>query len=321
MPPSTTFDNNSAEMGVVFKNADQLFIGRQIFVSQVKAEACVANLSIASDTFQAHDLAAHFMARRTAGGIVRNAASLAGNSMLVLEHIYQGEPFPSDLFTALAAIDAEIVTCKVSTGAESRSTVAELVGRVVKDPELASDLVIIRYHIPYGSSTDIVQAQKVALPGKVRQIAVEHVGKEVGLVTDLGPTRFVFCDAAEARERVVFDDIGIVVLRLEAGFPGSEPATIGLHVRTPGESRLFEQIDDQALAERRRRPLVGGDVAQLAGEAGDVVRLRRMHDAVGAGDQYAFRGQRAQIRILQAVREILVLEHHHHDAIERSPDR
>ena len=107
--------------------------------------------------------AAHFMARRTAGGIVRNAASLAGNSMLVLEHIYQGEPFPSDLFTALAAIDAEIVTCKVSTGAESRSTVAELVGRVVKDPELASDLVIIRYHIPYGSSTDIVQAQKVAL--------------------------------------------------------------------------------------------------------------------------------------------------------------
>jgi hypothetical protein len=36
------------------------------------------------------------MARRTAGTIVRNAATLAGNTMLVLTHIHASEPFPSD---------------------------------------------------------------------------------------------------------------------------------------------------------------------------------------------------------------------------------
>ena len=51
-----------------------------------------------------------FMARRTAGRIVRNAASLGGNTMLVLHHIAMGtgEPFPSDLLTALVAADASV---------------------------------------------------------------------------------------------------------------------------------------------------------------------------------------------------------------------
>ena len=50
------------------------------------------------------------MARRTAGRIVRNAASLGGNTMMVLKHIPKGtgEPFPSDLFTALVAVEARI---------------------------------------------------------------------------------------------------------------------------------------------------------------------------------------------------------------------
>src|SRR5689334_12583976 len=54
--------------------------------------------------------AALLMARRTAGRIVCNAASLAGNSMMVLHHIAKGtgDPFPSDLFTALDAIGATI---------------------------------------------------------------------------------------------------------------------------------------------------------------------------------------------------------------------
>src|SRR2546421_1346474 len=45
--------------------------------------------------------AAQFMARRTAGRIVRNAASLGGNTMLVLKHIAAGtgESFPSYIFT------------------------------------------------------------------------------------------------------------------------------------------------------------------------------------------------------------------------------
>ena len=62
--------------------------------------------------------AAHFMAHRTAGMIVRNAASLGGNTMLTLKHIHKGEPFPSDLLTALAAIDTEIEVLQISSGIE-----------------------------------------------------------------------------------------------------------------------------------------------------------------------------------------------------------
>ena len=58
-----------------------------------------------------------FMARRTAGRIVRNAASLAGNTMLVLKHIAAGtgEPFPSDLFTALVAVDARVTYLELAS--------------------------------------------------------------------------------------------------------------------------------------------------------------------------------------------------------------
>jgi xanthine dehydrogenase/oxidase len=108
--------------------------------------------------------AAHFMARRTAGMIVRNAASLGGNSMLVLKHIYEGEPFPSDLFTVLVAIDAKVVLRENSSGDEQRMAVAELINRVCETPTLADDIVLVRYHIPFGDKDrDIVLAQKVAL--------------------------------------------------------------------------------------------------------------------------------------------------------------
>src|ERR1051325_5125960 len=52
--------------------------------------------------------AAPYMIRRRAGTIVRNAASLAGNTMLVAAHVKEGEPFPSDLFPVLCAIRAKL---------------------------------------------------------------------------------------------------------------------------------------------------------------------------------------------------------------------
>ena len=64
-----------------------------------------------------------FMARRTAGRIVRNAATIAGNTMLVLKHIAAGtgEPFPSDLFTALVAVDARSrISCSRPPAGSSR---------------------------------------------------------------------------------------------------------------------------------------------------------------------------------------------------------
>ncbi|HYR12068.1 MAG TPA: molybdopterin cofactor-binding domain-containing protein, partial [Longimicrobium sp.] len=109
--------------------------------------------------------ALRFMARRTAGRIVRNAASLGGNTMLVLKHIASGTgaPFPSDALTALAAVGAEIEYLETESEGPLRASVTKLVERVVKDPGLAHRLVIVAYHIPRGGADDVVLAQKVAM--------------------------------------------------------------------------------------------------------------------------------------------------------------
>ncbi len=108
-----------------------------------------------------------FMARRTAGRIVRNAASLAGNTMLVLKHIAAGtgEPFPSDMFTALAAVDATIsflVLDAVGHFESRTATAAALVDAVLEDSTLLDRMVLVSYGLPLDRS-DVVLAQKVAL--------------------------------------------------------------------------------------------------------------------------------------------------------------
>jgi xanthine dehydrogenase/oxidase len=107
--------------------------------------------------------AAELMARRTAGTIVRNAATLGGNTMLVLAHIAEGEPFLSDLLTALAAIGAEIEFARTSTGERVRLDVGQLIAQAAADPAMHRDLLLLAYHLPAGEENDVVLAQKVAL--------------------------------------------------------------------------------------------------------------------------------------------------------------
>lgn len=109
-----------------------------------------------------------FMARRTAGRIVRNAASLGGNTMMVLKHIPKGtlEPFPSDLFTALVAVEARLSYLVLEEGGEFQQrteTAAALVAAVLKDPTLADRIVLTSYSLPLGDAKEPVLAQKVAL--------------------------------------------------------------------------------------------------------------------------------------------------------------
>lgn len=106
--------------------------------------------------------AMRLMARRTAGAIVRNAASLGGNTMLVLAHVWSGEPFPSDLATALVAADAEVtVWWALADGAPRRLPVSALIDEVVAEHKPLDGLVILSYHLPL-APTAIVYAQKVA---------------------------------------------------------------------------------------------------------------------------------------------------------------
>jgi xanthine dehydrogenase/oxidase len=113
--------------------------------------------------------ASWFMAQRTAGRIVRNAGSLGGNTMMVLKHIAEGtgEPFPSDLFTALDAIEAKIGYLELDASgnfAAATATVSELIRSIVENHALLDRIVLASYELPVGRLGDeVVLAQKVAL--------------------------------------------------------------------------------------------------------------------------------------------------------------
>ncbi len=107
--------------------------------------------------------ALELMARRTAGTLVRNAATLGGNSAMVLEHIHEGEAFPSDLFTALSAVETEISTVNLDDGTRRSFSVAELIAASVDKSVDPRRLLIVSYQIPRGSENEVVLAQKVAL--------------------------------------------------------------------------------------------------------------------------------------------------------------
>ncbi len=110
--------------------------------------------------------AALFMAKRTAGRIVRNAASIGGNAMLVFKHIAKGtgNPFPSDLLTALAAIDTNIEYIDPGKSANIKSsTIEELAMLIIGQPDLATRMVLVSFYIPFGGTNDVVLAQKTAL--------------------------------------------------------------------------------------------------------------------------------------------------------------
>jgi xanthine dehydrogenase/oxidase len=109
-----------------------------------------------------------YMARRTAGRIVRNAATIGGNTMLVLKHIPlgTGEPFPSDLFTTLYAVETKINYYLLDENYEFKEytkTAAELVEAIKNDPKLADAIVLKSYEIPLNDTDAVVFAQKVAL--------------------------------------------------------------------------------------------------------------------------------------------------------------
>jgi xanthine dehydrogenase/oxidase len=103
----------------------------------------------------------HYMARRTAGTIVRNAASLAGNTMLVVRNAVSGTPFPSDLFTVLTCLDTEV---DVSTGGDSiLIPLLDFVQRYNAEEAFRQTAIIAAYHIPLTAENEFARAYKVAL--------------------------------------------------------------------------------------------------------------------------------------------------------------
>lgn len=124
-------------------------------------------IEVLGDLGSAEDTAVgalRLMARRTAGAVVRNAATVAGNTMLVFEHIERGEPVTSELMTAMVAVGAEITVWQPLLGEEpARLPLSDLLDRVVDDPVLLTGLVIRELHLPLLPPELRVFAQKVAV--------------------------------------------------------------------------------------------------------------------------------------------------------------
>jgi xanthine dehydrogenase/oxidase len=124
--------------------------------------------------------ALRYMAGRTAGTVVRNAATLAGNTMLVVRHVVSGEPFPSDLFTALVSLDARI---HVSVADDTvvmplLAFAADYAG----SPQLQQG-VILRYDVPWTGPREYARTYKVALR-EVNAHSIVNGGLRVRLVED-----------------------------------------------------------------------------------------------------------------------------------------
>lgn len=107
--------------------------------------------------------AARYMIRRTAGTIVRNAASLAGNTMMVTSHVKEGEPFPSDLFPVLCATGATLTIGLASGGDPLELALLDFVARWNDDEEFRHEAVILRYFLPLSAASEYVEPYKVAL--------------------------------------------------------------------------------------------------------------------------------------------------------------
>jgi len=105
----------------------------------------------------------HTMVRHTAGTIVRNVASVAGNTMMVVRHLETGVPFPSDAFTAYAALGARI---RVSLAGATESTELPLLDfafEYQRSPALRDDGVVVGFVLPWTREREYARAYKVAL--------------------------------------------------------------------------------------------------------------------------------------------------------------
>jgi len=154
-------------------------------------------------------LALRYMAGRTAGTIVRNAATLAGNTMLVVRHGEQGVPFPSDCFTALAALGTEVLAIAPNWEGERRFGLLDFAAQWNSSAEMGGGCVLLRYEVPatrdneyaqtYKTAQRIVNAHSIVNGGmRVRLDADQRVTGAVLVLGGISPVacRLPLCEAA-----------------------------------------------------------------------------------------------------------------------------
>jgi xanthine dehydrogenase/oxidase len=105
----------------------------------------------------------HYMVHRTAGTIVRNAASVGGNTMIAIHHITKGSPFPSDLLTAMAGLNANVTVYSTVWDEKRTMPILEFANAYNEDKALYRHSVLLGYEIPFALDNTFARTYKVAL--------------------------------------------------------------------------------------------------------------------------------------------------------------
>lgn len=130
-----------------------------------------------------------YLAGRTAGTIVRNAASLAGNTMMVVTHVAKGtgEPFPSDLFTALCAVGARLRVGASGWNEPREYGMLEFAerynSRSREGGELRRHGVLLSYLVPWTRPGTLARTFKVAIRHENAH-SIVNAGMRVRLADD-----------------------------------------------------------------------------------------------------------------------------------------
>ncbi|MFE7187984.1 FAD binding domain-containing protein, partial [Streptomyces erythrochromogenes] len=107
--------------------------------------------------------ALQYMARRTAGTIVRNAATLAGNTMMVVRHCVQGVPFPSDCYTAMGTLGATLTISTPQHREPQKIDLLELPEHWQRSRDMQDGCVVLRYELRMTGKDEFAQTYKTAL--------------------------------------------------------------------------------------------------------------------------------------------------------------
>ena len=146
------------ELNAVGCDADGLRVGAAVPIERLieLAETAIAQES-AERVVGLRELTRH--AKFLAGVQVRSAGSVGGNIAITKSHTRRGEPFPSDLFTVLAALGASVIVRSDDFAGRARQFTLDGLPPL---EDLPNDAMFVDFHIPWTRPGEHVRTFRVA---------------------------------------------------------------------------------------------------------------------------------------------------------------
>jgi xanthine dehydrogenase/oxidase len=163
------------EMSELFVRSDMVHVGAAVAIQDLVelSEELIGkyadHLSVGLKELVRH-------AKHIAGIQVRNAGSVAGNVFITKSHTRKGLPFPSDLFTVLAALGTYVTVWSAMYKGTRRFILAEL----PIAEELPTDALYVSFDIPLSKKDEYIQTYRIARRPQMAH-AVVNAGFKVKL--------------------------------------------------------------------------------------------------------------------------------------------